>query len=80
MSVDQLAAFFLLLSLICLLAAMLGWPLTPDWITWILLPDSRKSLVCSAMDSEVSTAGFGTYGLEPANETTEIGVQLFWMF
>jgi hypothetical protein len=31
-------------------------------------------------DSEVEYAGFGFYGLEPANETTEIGVQLFWAF
>jgi hypothetical protein len=31
-------------------------------------------------DSEVSSAGFGEYGLEPANETTEVGIQLFWMF
>jgi hypothetical protein len=31
-------------------------------------------------DSEIEYAGYGYYGLEPANETKEIGVQLFWIF
>jgi hypothetical protein len=31
-------------------------------------------------DSEVEYAGYGFYGLEPANETKEIGIQLFWIF
>jgi hypothetical protein len=31
-------------------------------------------------DSDMEYIGDGTYVLEPANETTEIGVQLYWMF
>ena len=31
-------------------------------------------------DSEIEYAGYGYYGLEPANETKEIGVRLFWKF
>ena len=49
---NQEAAAFL----VALLTARLGWPLTPDLITWILLPAFRKARVCSAMDSDVSTA------------------------
>ncbi len=31
-------------------------------------------------DSEIEYAGYDYYGLEPANKTREIGVQLFWIF
>ncbi len=30
--------------------------------------------------SDISYAGSGFYGVEPANETTELGVQIIWMF
>ncbi len=38
------------------LAVNLGWPLIPLATTSIFLPDCRNSLVCSAIDSEVSLA------------------------
>ena len=31
-------------------------------------------------DSEIEYLGGGVYGLEPANETAEIGIQLYWIF
>ena len=53
---DRYEAAVLLPSLMCLFTAMVGWPLIPDWITSILLPEFRNSLVCSSIDLEVSTA------------------------
>ncbi len=43
-------------NLICLLTAIEGWPLIPDWMTSILLPDLRNRRVCSSIDCDVSTA------------------------
>jgi hypothetical protein len=43
-------------NFMCRLTAIVGWPLMPDWMKSILLPDFKNSRVCSSIDCEVSTA------------------------
>ncbi len=38
--------------------AILGWPLTPELTCSTFPPASRKALVCSSMDRDVSAAAF----------------------